>query len=321
MTKKLTRLHPLLPTAFLGYTLLALSALITAPAYAGNAAQCSQKLYNTLFQRPPTQDELKSPFPLAQLPAMLRSNSFRDVFARFVNAKMNTGPSNKLDDNIIYTLVKNHVLRGDKPWHELFNGQVSASGSIISEDANAIGYFENANWKQRYAGNEEDGYRLRSAYLIINNVIGLNLDAITVTSTGGSARNDRKNPQSVCYSCHYASEFALDKIANILTKVDREASANGSIVFTPEPEGPNQTLFNTNVSNLSDLVNTLIAQDQFNTQACSLAFEFLFARQEGGTEPALMNQCISQFKQSQKITDAVALFVQSPIFCSNGGRD
>ena len=296
--------------------------LFAAPAaMAGNAAQCTQKLYNTLFQRPPNQDELKNPFPLAQTPAMLRSNSFRDVFARFINAKMNTSPSNKLDDNIIYTLVKNYVLSEDKPWYELFNGQISASGSTLSDDPNALGYFENPAWKQRYAGNEEDGYRLRTAYLMINNIIGLNLDAITVTSTGGSARSDRANPAGVCYSCHYASDFALDKIANILTKVDREASSNGSIIFTTEPEGPSQQLFGARVTNINELINTLIAQEQFNTQACSLAFEFLFARQEGGTEPALMKQCINTFKQSGKITDAVAHFVQSPIFCSNGGRD
>ena len=284
-------------------------------ARASETQLCNQKLYNTLFDRAPTAEELELPDPLARIDSMLSDEAFQDTFARFVNARMNWGPVDDRERNPVYNMVLELILKRSHAWRDLFTAQVDVVGQNVNPSQNAVGYFENRHWKKRYAGNEEEGYKLRTAYMVMNNVIGLNLEAITVTANGGSSRADRESPGNVCYSCHVAADFALDKVARILDRVDRQASDAQNTIFRA-PEGPAQVVYGQQVGDLRELVEMLTTLDSFDNQACRVAFAFIFGREEAGTEPDVFDGCLARFRQSGDVTDALRHFLQSQLFCS-----
>lgn len=281
---------------------------------ASGIKRCNLKLYNTLFDRAPSAAELEAPDPIDRLDRFLENEEFVDTFARFVNARMNWGPEDGRDRNPVYNMVRVYILGRSKPWSALFTDPVDIVGENVNAQGDAVGYFENRHWKRRYAGNEEDGYKLRTAYLIMNNVIGLNLEAITVTSNGGSSRSDREDPNNVCFTCHVAADFALDKVARILDRVNREASDAQNTIFSP-PEGPSQVIYGSEVGDLRELAEMLVTLDDFNNNACRVAFAFIFGREEAGTEPDAFNGCLAQFRQTKDIKDALRHFLTSDLFC------
>ncbi len=287
---------------------------IASPSAANDTLRCNQKLYNTLFDRAPTAAELSAPDPRGRIDTLLADEEFQDTFARFVNARMNWGPEDNRERNPVYNMVREYILKRGHPWEALFTAQVDVVGQNVNPSSNTVGYFENRHWKRRYAGNEEDGYKLRTAYMIMNNVIGLNLEAITVTANGGSSRDDREDPNRVCYSCHVAADFALDKVARILDRVDRQASDAQNTIFK-SPEGPAQVVYGREVGSLRELVQMLVSLDSFDNQACRVAFAFVFGREEGGTEPAVFDGCLEQFRATGHITDALRHLVRSDLFC------
>ena len=55
----------------------------------------------------------------------------------------------------------------------------TTSTNAVAPDPEGLGYFRSDAWMRRYAGNEEDGYRLSAAYRILQNTTGLELTATT----------------------------------------------------------------------------------------------------------------------------------------------
>ncbi len=93
--------------------------------------------------------------------------------------------------------------------------RLPATAQVVADPA-GLGYFRSRPWMVRYAGNEEEGYRLNAAFRIQQNIIGLDVGAVTnapgvdISATGRMAAG--------CRSCHYDSYFALDKVAKILSR-------------------------------------------------------------------------------------------------------
>lgn len=300
---------------YLSQGLVFLGAALSASVSALNEKQCNQRLYNTLYGRPANESEINKADPISAVDSMLTNDAFYENFSRFANAHMNLVPESNRDANPVYNMIKNYIFNRDKQWYELFTAQVDVVGQNVNPKTDAVGYFENRHWKKANAGNEEDGFKLRTAYRILNNAIGLNLEALTVTSDGGSGQNDRKNPDSVCVSCHFNLPFALDKVALILDRVDRRASDAQNTIFAA-PLGPfPQTVYGQPISNLKELADMLVEREEFYTNACHVGFKFVFARQETSYESEVFSACIDKFKSTGKIQDTVRHFVKSELFC------
>ena len=203
----------------------------------------------------------------------------------------------------------------EKQWHELFTTGYQLYDNGYNLQNEGSGYFSDRHWRKKYKGNEEAGFKLRTAYLILNNQIGLDLEALTVNNAGGSGRDARKDPSTVCYSCHYKEEFALDRIANVLPIVNRQASDAQNLIEGPVPGPTPQVIYGKSVSNLSELTKALSEVDEFYTNACHIAFKFVFGRSERGADKPVFRGCVDKFKADGRISVAVRHFVDSDIFC------
>ena len=305
---------------------LAVGGLVSPLAGAMTTEQCNQKLSNTLLDRAATTTELANPDPMGRVDGLLNNSDFKEYFARFVNAHMNWGPKDNADENPVYMSLINYVFKNDLQWKELLVHDREIVGQNANPSTKDVGYFNHRNWRQRYEGNEEDGFKLRTAYMIMNNMIGLNLEAVTVSATGASDRDARKTPGTVCYHCHYRFDFALDRVADILPRVNREnmdvqnrqdlnplgsmAEVFGTTITTQGASDPK-------VAGLRNFVEMLAERDEFYSNACNIAFEFTFGREADGSDPDVFDGCVAEFRKTGKILDAVRHFIESPIFCQD----
>ncbi|HEY7772414.1 MAG TPA: hypothetical protein VIC26_04480 [Marinagarivorans sp.] len=303
----------------LGSLAVAATLLTAAPSFATTAMQCSQKLHSTLYGRSATAAELTIADPMSHVDEMMSNDEFIEKFSMYINAHMNWLPGDGKRQNPVYMAMKHYIFQDnqEKPWKELFTGGYSLYDNGYNPREEKTGYFSDRNWKQVYKGNEEFGYKLRTAYLILNNQIGLNLDALTVNSTGGSGRDARQDPDNVCVACHFNSDFALDRIAQILPLVDRESSDAQNLIEIAAPGPFNQLIYGQPVSSLEDLTAVLSTLDAFNTNACNIAFQFVFGRDHRGADKALFDQCVTEFKTDGRITTSVKHFLESDIFCQS----
>lgn len=286
-------------------------------AQAQAAMQCNQKLSSTLYGRSATEAELEVVSPMGRVDSMMSDQEFVDHFASFLNAHLEWTPDDGIRNNPVYAAIQFYLFQDgeEKPWRELFTGNYNLYDSGYNTDPGYTGFFSNRVWKRKYKGNEEDGFKLRTAYMILNNTIGLNLEALTVNNSGGSGRDARQDPNTVCYACHYKEEFALDRIANVLPMVDRESSDAQNLI-EKDPPGPTpQTIYGSDVSNLSELVNSLVTTDEFYTNACHVAFKFVFGRDERGADKEIFQGCLQAFRADERISVAIRHFVDSDIFC------
>lgn len=293
--------------------------LASSNSFAETAMQCNQKLNSTLFGRSATTAELNITDPLGRVDNMMDDQEFIDHLSSYINAHMEWLPDDGLRNNPVYAALKFYLFEngGEKPWRELFTGNFEVYDNGYNSRNDGSGYFSDRVWKKKYKGNEEDGFKLRTAYLILNNAIGLNLEALTVSNSGGSGRDTRQDPESVCYACHYKEEFALDRIANILPKVNRDASDDQNLVESPAPGPAPQTIYGTEVSDMDELLDSLVTTDEFYTNACHVAFKFVFGRDERGADKDIFKSCIDTFKADGRISVAVRHFIDSDIFCQN----
>lgn len=291
--------------------------LAASSSYAENAMQCNQKLSSTLFGRSATETELNIADPKSRIDAMMADQEFVEHFASYVNAHMEWTPGGNLRNNPVYGALTFYLFEdgNERPWSDLFTGNFELYDNGYNTRNNGSGYFSDRNWNRKYKGNEEDGYKLRTAYMILNNQIGLNLEALTVNNAGGSGRDARQNPDTVCYACHYKEEFALDRIANVLPQVNRQASDDQNLVENPPPGPTPQVIYGTEVSNLDELVDSLVTTEGFYTNACHIAFKFAFGRDERGADKEIFKGCLDKFKADGRISVAVRHFIDSEIFC------
>jgi hypothetical protein len=153
------------------------------------------------------------------LPTLLTSGDFQERFARFINSEFNPGPATIDLADAPYFLAK-HVLTKGLPWSEMFLGQYRfapvASNVAVFGDSDGLGYFRSRDWYQRYEGNEESGLKIATAYRIMNNVVGLQLTAVTASPNVDQSATGRK--ASPCNACHFNGWYALDSVASVLPK-------------------------------------------------------------------------------------------------------
>lgn len=292
---------------------IALVAAGSKPAAAGDDAaekreRCATRLSIAVLGTSPAPALMAAANPQDQVDAMLADAGFIERFARFTNSQLNPQPGEKAAEDASYTLSK-YVLTNTKPWSDLFVGAYDVTNAV-APDANGLGYFRSDAWMRRYAGNEEDGYRLSAAYRILQNTTGLELTATTnvqgvdLTATGRQSKD--------CRGCHYESWFALDKVAKVLS---RRKGQNANMTFLPPTEGPQQILGNKTIADDKQLVTELVASENFRVNACRLAFKYLYGRIENTCEAQVFERCVDAFAKDRTMQSALAVVAKDPTFC------
>jgi hypothetical protein len=279
--------------------------------------RCASRLSLALTGKSPTPELLANPDPQSQVDAMLADPAFVEQFSRFMNAELNPDPGETPQRDATYYLAR-HVLVNNRPWHELFDGPydvvadattMPASAKVI-DNPDGLGYFKSRPWMLRYAGNEQAGLRLVAAFRIQQNIIGLDVTAVTTAPDVDISANGRKS--SACSGCHYDSYFALDKVAAILTRVSGPAD-NPTFIA---PTGPAQTILGgKTIANEKELVKALVESTDFKFRTCRLAFKFLYGRGEANCEAPLFDKCMDVFTQTGDVRAALKTVAQDPGYC------
>ncbi len=204
-------------------------------------------------------------------------------------------------------------MQNNRPYAELFTGAYAVDAlGVVTTDANGLGYFRSRSWMVRYAGNELAGYRLVSAYRILQNTTGLRLSATTnvvgvdLSTTGRTAL--------ACRGCHYDGWFALDKVARVLST--RQGTGATMTFAAPAPTAvPQIILDNRTIANDRELVTALVASDHFKFNACRHAFNFLYGRDEGTADAAVFDKCVDALIAQGTMHAALAAVAKDPSFC------
>ncbi len=302
----------------LGPLALAVAALLGAsyerPVLAegeGDAARrerCATRLSIALVGRSATPASIAEANPQDGVDALIADPAFVDRFARYANRELNPEPGQTAAEDATYTLAK-HVLEQKKPWKEMFVGAYEVADTVTPR-ADGLGYFRSAAWMKRYAGNEEDGYRLVAAYRILQNTTGLQLSA--TTNVAGADLSAAGRQSGACAGCHYGSWYALDKVARVLS---RRQGLGRNMTFLPPTDGPQQILGGKTIADDAALVNALVASPSFQVNACRLAFRFLYARNESACEAAVFDRCMDAFAAEGTMQSAVSVIARDASFC------
>lgn len=279
--------------------------------------RCATRVSMALLGQSPDGELLAAEDPRAQVERLLADPAFVTNFARFVNSQLNDEPGEQPVEDASFFLAR-HVLQQGLPWRELFTGQfmvvpnpeTGGPRAIVVDDPDGLGYFRSPAWMRRYAGNEEDGYRLVAAYRIQQNIIGLDLDGIDSVPDQDLSAAGRMAP--ACSGCHYDSYFALDKVAKILSRVQGE---DDDMTFIPPDEGPQEILGGQMIANDAELVEALVDSTDFSFRTCRLAFQYLYGRNENTCEGPLFDRCIDAFEQTGKVQDAIRAVASDASFC------
>ncbi len=282
----------------------------------GSQAQvrCATRVSIALLGKSPATELLGVAQPQGQVEALLQAPEFIERFARFANQQFNEDPGTTSVEDASYHLVK-EVLTRKLPWKETFIGpwRVQAGSNDtarVVSDPEGLGYFRSPAWLKRYAGNELEGYKLRTAYRIMNNVIGLKLVASTNEPEVDTSTNGRQ--AAACRTCHYDSPFALDKVARVLT---RRVGTGDEMKFEPSSEAPQQILGGLTIHDDKELVNALVNSEDFRFNACRLAFKFLYGRPEYSCEGAVFDRCMDAFSMYGTIQSAIQTVATDASFC------
>ena len=257
--------------------------------------------------------------PQSSAAALFARPEFIERFSSFINREFNSRPGDSSADDASYHLTR-YVLMNRLPWSEVFQGPYRVDGdpndstvATVVPDPNGLGYFRSPSWLIRYEGNEPDGYKLRTAYRIMNNTIGLKL-VMAQTAPGADVSVVGRQAPS-CRGCHFDSPFALDKAARVLT---RRVGVGMDTVFDPPPASPQTFLNGVVIKDDKDLVTGLIASDAFAYYACRLSFRFLLGRNENKCEGPAFDRCFDAFRASGQIQAALGSIVSDPLFCQEG---
>ena len=282
---------------------------------AGFNERCATRLSIALLGKSPDATSFGAAAPQSKVDAMLADPAFVNRFASFVNATNSAGPGNGPEDDVVFYLAK-HVVENKLPWRDLFLGQfklelnTAGDAMVVSADPNGLGYFRSVPWLRRYAGNESEGYKLPTAFRMLQNTVGIDLVASTSEPGEDVSATGRKAP--ACASCHYTQWFALDPIAKVLT---RRSGEGEEMRFTPPTEGPQKILDGTTASNDKDVVTALVNSEMFQFRACRTAFLFLYGRAENKCEAPLFDACMDAFAEKKTIQSALATVAKDPGFC------
>lgn len=280
-----------------------------APEAAAKRERCATRLSVAILGKSAAPELLSSADPQTAVDAMLADPVFVDRFAGFANAQFNPEPGETRADDASYTLAK-HVLTNVKPWKEMFVGQVAVGAEAVTPDPNGLGYFTSKAWMKRYAGNEEDGYRIVAAYRILQNTTGLSLQA--TTAVDGVDLSAKGREAAACAGCHYTGWFALDKVAKVLSRRMGEGAA---MEFVAPSEGPQQILDGSSFDNEKELVTALVASENFTFNVCRLAFKFLYGRDETTCEGTVFDTCVDAFAAAGTMQSALSAVAKDPSYC------
>ena len=281
--------------------------------------RCATRLSLALTGRAPSAELLASPDPQSQVDALLADDAFVENFARFVNSELNPEPGETPAADATYFLAR-HVLANKRPWHERFDGPYdvapvpAANGNPatarVVDDPNGLGYFRSRPWMVRYAGNEEDGYLLNAAYRIQQNIIGIDVGAVTLAPGADNSAAGRMS--AACKGCHYDSYFALDKVAKILP---RKSGPDDNPTFTPSTEGPQSLLDGRMIGNDKELVKALVESTDHEFRTCRMAFQYLYGRPEASCESALFDRCVDAYETTKDVRAALRTIATDESFC------
>lgn len=270
--------------------------------------RCATRLAIGFTGKAASADELSSPDPKLFIDRHLESEDFRERFARFINTQFNSAPGATSLEDAPYHIAK-QVLKDERPWSDMFLGKFRLSpvaGNVaVFEDEAGLGYFRSEDWYRRYEGNEEQGIKLATAYRIMNNVVGLELTAVTASPSSDQTMTGRQ--AAPCNGCHFEGWYALDKVAQILPRRGQRFDAYAG--------GPRELLGGKQIANDKELVTALVESENFAVNACRLAFKFLYARPDNGCEGPTLDRCVETFKVDKTITSALASIAREPGFC------
>jgi hypothetical protein len=312
LNSKLTVLVGLVAASMSGY-----AGAQSTTMSAEKAERCATRLSIAFLGKSPTAAMMSNVDPQAGVDQLIASADFVERFARFVNATYNDDPGETSQADSSYHLTK-YILNNNRPWEEMFIGPykvdvTSATNPavIVTNDPNGLGYFRSRPWLVRYAGNEEAGIKISTAYRMMNNTVGLKLVASTnapgadLTATGRQAAG--------CRACHYDSWFALDKTASVLTK--RVGTDAATMTFAAPTVGAQPLLGGITVSNDKELVTALVKSEAFRFRTCRLAFEFLYGRPEATCEGPVFDACMQEFAAKGTIQSALSVVAKNAAYC------
>jgi hypothetical protein len=180
----------------------------------------------------------------------------------------------------------------------------------VTPKADGLGYFRSAAWMKRYAGNEENGYRISAGYRMLQNMTGLQLTATTNVEGLDLSADGRK--ASACKGCHYEGWFALDLVSKVLSK---RKGTGDAITYLPPTEGPQTILGGKTIANDKELIESLAGSDNFKFNSCRLAFQFLYGRAETTCEGQVFDKCIDAFTATGTMQSALSAIAKDPTFC------
>jgi len=311
----------------LGALVVAAASAATSPG-AANAdggdptearERCATRLSIALLGESAAPALMTSADPQGQVDAMLGDAKFQERFARFVNSQFNDDPGQKPGDDAVYYLAK-YVLQNNKPWRDLFIGAYdvdyqtpgnTATPVMVKDDPNGLGYFRSEPWLVRYAGNEQAGYKLNTAYHMLNNTLGLQL--IASTNAPGADVSATGRQAAPCNGCHYDPWYALDKVARTLTRVKYDKQ--GMTTFTPSTDGPQQILGGVTVHDDKELITTLVNNVAFDFNVCRMSFQYLYGRGENKCEGTVFDKCMQAFKTAGTVQAALGAVAKDPSYC------
>ncbi|MBP9111525.1 MAG: hypothetical protein KBF88_01895 [Polyangiaceae bacterium] len=254
--------------------------------------------------------------PQSSVDTLLTDPDFQERFSRFINARFNTTVGANSAEDASYHMMK-YILQNNRPWKDMFVGQfgvaqVNQGGQNVVQvqaDPNGLGYFRSKAWLDRYAGNELTGMKLSTAYRMEHNVLGLRL--IASTNAVGADLSATGRQAAACKQCHFDGWYALDKVADVLTRVRRQGN---NVTYDASAVKPGQ-LFGAAISDDKTLVEAMVNTEMFNFNVCRVAFNFLYGRDENRCEGPLFDQCVDAFKTAGTIQSAVSVVAKHNSFC------
>ncbi len=275
--------------------------------------RCAVRVAIALTGKSPSAAVLATSNPQSEVPTLLASPEFIERFARFINSQFNDAPGASSADDAAYHLAKK-VLTDGKPWRDLFVGRYDValvSGAVqVRDDPNGVGYFRSKAWLERYAGNEEHGVKLATAYRMLQNTTGIKLKAAVQAAGQDFSATGRQAAE--CRGCHYDGWFALDRIASVLTTKVEEGT---TIRFVAPTAGPQELLDGRLIADDKELLTALVGSTDFDFRVCRLAFEFLYGRKELACEGPVFDRCVDAFRASGTVQAALSAVATDPAYC------
>jgi hypothetical protein len=277
------------------------------------AERCAVRVAIALTGKSPSAALLSSSYPQGQVDQLLASPDFVERFSRFINSQFNDAPGASSVDDAPYHLARKILAEG-KPWKELFLGPYDVAlvnnAVQVRDDPNGVGYFRSRAWLERYAGNEETGIKLNTAYRMLQNTTGLTLKAAVQVPGADFSATGRQAAE--CRGCHYDGWFALDRVASVLT---RKVQDGNTIRFEPPTAGPQELLGGQRIADDKELLTALVNSVDFDFRVCRLAFEFLYGRKELACEGPVFDRCIDSFRAEGTMQAALRTVAMDPGYC------